>query len=380
MSAQVEIVLIDGGDDIGATTDMPGTTATQPTGPVAPAVSGPRWRGDPGDGGKGKKEPDEVKGPTATESAGSIAAMLGKILGGGQLVDGISQVAKVFSEIRDNVENIVTRTVGPAAVLSPAGQTPTPPQAPTAGPQPDIPSFATPAPTTSPVPLGPGGGPATAPGPAAAPAITGPAAGSANSAASGMSALAKAVGPAGIAVAGLAATVAAGAVVMKGVFNELSNQVKRLENASLEVNVAASMTEVRRELADLRRADSIGPQLARFETLRSKFEDKAYDLWTEVLKGILKIVEVLEPLATAGINGIGVLTAAAGQVNAGIDALLAIWTSDKSDDAAAMASLAAASAKFSAAVKDFIIGTKEEDETNDPFLDGFLSQFAGGAI
>ena len=150
------------------------------------------------------------------------------------------------------------------------------------------------------------------------------------------------------------------------------------------LNIVASVTRSENDsIANLGQTTSqrsIGLQLVRFETLRSKFEDKAYDLWTEVLKGILKIVEVLEPLATAGINGIGVLTAAAGQVNAGIDALLAIWTSDKSDDAAAMASLAAASAKFSAAVKDFIIGTKEEDETNDPFLDGFLSQFAGGAI
>lgn len=217
-------------------------------------------------------------------------------------------------------------------------------------------------------------------------AAEGPAAagvGGAAAAGEGLAAVAAAAGPLAIAIAGLTVAVAAGALAIKALFDTLSNEVKRLENVSPDVSVAASMSEVRRELADIRRSDQIGPELARFENVRSKFEDKASDLWTQVLKVLLNIFEVMEPGIEVITDGIGVLTAGMEVVNKNgeitIDILRRDWAELKKD----LTEQGQATNRFGKAVENFLLRQEDkQEEMNDPFLDGFLGQFGneGGRL
>lgn len=387
----MEIVLIDGGDNIGATTDMPDAPASMPAGPRPNPVSpAPRWKGEPSDS---SSEPQEVKGPTAAESAGTLISTIGKLLGGSPLINAAQQLARAFTDINKSIQNIADRSTMPSATVSPAaGPSRAPaPGAPAASPQAPQVNPVSGRPITNvniqPVSKSPKGGampvagrpPTATPGPAAAP-VTGPAASSATSAASGMASLAKFAGPAAIAVAGLTAAVAAGAMVMKGVFDVLGGQVKKLENVSADVSVAASMTEVRRELADLRRADSIGPDLARFENMRSKVEDKLSDLGTQGIKILLRLVELFEPMVPHVINGINVLIAAGDLGIATIDKVVAALTvMNQNDDAAAAGAQLAALNRMRVALDALLAGQQQQQEDeNDPFLAAFLAQFAGG--
>jgi hypothetical protein len=55
---------------------------------------------------------------------------------------------------------------------------------------------------------------------------------------------------------------------------------------------------------DLRRANAIGPQLARFETRFGRLQREASDVQTEVLKVLLKIEEELAPITELLIRGV----------------------------------------------------------------------------
>lgn len=190
--------------------------------------------------------------------------------------------------------------------------------------------------------------------------------------------VARAAGPAAIAIGGFAVAVGAGTMAVKGLFDTLSNEVKRLEGVSADVSVAASMTDVRRELADLRRADKIGPDLARFENTRSKLEDKMSDAWTEILKVLLRIFETIEPAVKLGTDFVGLFAAALDSVLAAIDAVRAELTlADDEDDKRAGAALVAATKRMTEALENFG-REKEENDLEDPFLKQWLANFAGG--
>jgi hypothetical protein len=386
VSTQHEIILIDGGDDVGQTTDMPGVPTGAPAGPQSnPVQPAPRWKGEP----ESTSEPREVKGPTAAESAGTLAATVGKMLGGSPLINASQQLVRAFTDINKSIQNIVNRTTASTATVTPnAGpQVQSPTATPTAGPSPE-------APQTDPVsgkpvvnvdiqPVPKAGGPAAVPksptatpGPAAAP-VTGPPAGGAT-AAQGLASLAKIAGPAAIAVAGLATAVAAGAMVVKGVFDALNNQVKQLEGVSADVSVATSITDMRREMADIRRAEKIGPDIARFENIRSKFEDKAADLWTEVLKVLVKLFETVEPAIELTTDGIGVMTAGFETLNANIDAFRARFTATNEDNKLAQQAQAKASDNMAKAMKALAERNQEEEDPNDPFMAMLMAQFAPG--
>lgn len=399
MATQHEIVLIDGGDDVGATTDFP--TAPPNSAPaVNPRVDGPRWKGDPGErsapGGR----------PSSVDAASKVVDTINRVLIHSPLLNSAKDLAKAFSDIYTNVENIGRK--GQGAPKSPDQSPAVQPAAPgKSSPAPDAGGGSLPAPkgkakVTAPVvtpkELMPGGGgmpgPATKagappipvrppplPAPAAS-AVTGPAAAATASAAQGMTALTAGLTIAGGALAGLTVAAAAGAAGIKALFDTLGNEVRRLEGVSAEVNVATSMNEVRREMADLRRAEKIGPDLARFEALRGKMEDKMYDLGTEIHAILLKIFEALAPAIETVINGISVAVAALGQVNASIDSLAATMTLSNQDNIVAANANAIATARLATAMKRFVDGQQDQQAamTSDPFLDGFLSQFAGGAI
>lgn len=97
-------------------------------------------------------------------------------------------------------------------------------------------------------------------------------------------------------VAVFAAVVGAAALATKAYVDTMNKQVDRLKGYSGDVAMAAATSDVRSQLSDLRRAQSIGPMLAKFETMRSRWEEKAYDLWTKVLEVLLKFFEKVEPV------------------------------------------------------------------------------------
>lgn len=166
-------------------------------------------------------------------------------------------------------------------------------------------------------------------------------------------------------------------MAVKGMFDALNSQVQKLEGVSAEVSVAASMTDIRREMADMRRAERIGPDLARFETTRAKWEDKASDLYTEILKVLLKIFEVVEPGVQLAADGIAVVAAGLEKINANIDAFQARFTATNEDNKRAAEAQAKASKNLERAIRDFG-KDKEEEEIEDPFLKQFIANFAGG--
>jgi hypothetical protein len=116
------------------------------------------------------------------------------------------------------------------------------------------------------------------------------------------------LGPFAIAVAGATAAIVAGAVIMKLAFDAIHRQVSEIEGYSPDVGFAAAKSEVRSELATMRRAERIGPDVAGFENTRGRMETKLYDLQTEMLKALLNMYQVIEPLVE--VLGVGVDLAA----------------------------------------------------------------------
>lgn len=353
MATQHEIILIDGGDDVGPVAPRP---SSEPAAAPRSGDSGPKESGT-----RPAKRQDESK---AGEGAALLASTLAKVLGGGGLVTVSAQLAKTFNDIIKSAEQL---SGGKPAGPAPAG--------PSSAPAPAPPTV----PGTTPAAAGAGVSPKPTANVNITPAVSGPPAGGAT-AAEGMNALAgvaRAAGPAAIAIGGFAVAVGAGTMAVKGLFDTLSNEVKRLEGVSADVSVAASMTDVRRELADLRRADKIGPDLARFENTRSKFEDKLSDAWTEILKVLLRIFETIEPAVKLGTDFVGLFAAALDQVLAAIDTVRAAMTWDGEDDKKAAAALTNASERLTQALESFG-RDKEEDDPEDPFMKLLLGQFQVG--
>lgn len=204
----------------------------------------------------------------------------------------------------------------------------------------------------------------------------GPSAAAASGATAGsLSSLAAAAGPAAIAVAALAGAVVAGAVVVRRTIDMLSREADRLSAYSGEVAGATAMSDIRAELADIRRAERIGPNLARFEELRGEAMEKLADIGTEVLDQVLRLVVMLEPAIRVGI-------ASGDMVAAGIPVMLDSLQSIAAAQAGNLAALGMTNEelanlkRLNAEIAKF--ARLEWDERNtgdDPFLEGFLGEF-----
>lgn len=125
------------------------------------------------------------------------------------------------------------------------------------------------------------------------------AAGSASGAAAGVMRLAAAAGPAAVAVGGLG--LAAGIAVshVKNFASIMNEQVERLQGMSGAVATAVANNQVKSILQDLNRAQRVGPQLARFEDTRGKFEQVQHEAWTAILEILLKMYDLFEPVTKA---------------------------------------------------------------------------------
>lgn len=105
-------------------------------------------------------------------------------------------------------------------------------------------------------------------------------------------------GPVGIAIAAVGTAASAGVVGFKKFTDAMHEQAQKLSSVSSAVAVAVSQSELRAQLAEIRRGRIVGPQLAEFEQARSRLTTKIYDLVSRVEGPLLETaVPVLEALA-----------------------------------------------------------------------------------
>lgn len=411
MSASIDIVLIDGGNDVSSSFASPGAAPSRTTSPATDYHAREARENSTRQQGREKKE------TSAAESVKTIASVIAKAMGAGALFDSAMKLNKAFRDVYESVLNL-DRHLNKPITADRAGPT-TVESSPDRAAKPTAKARASrkaePADDFIEGEFEYASRKESAPGPAsaergltvpkavdamtsrsqvatkvvageiegsggalAARGAAGAASGGAQ-AARGLAAVASAAGPLAIGLGVVTVAVAAGAIALKALFDTLSNEVKRLENVSADVNVAASMTEVRREMADLRRAEKIGPDLARFENVRSKLEDKTADLWTEVLKVLLKIFEVIEPAIEVVTDGIGVVTAGMEGVNVDLEIISDTLTGNFADMPQNFRDKTDAQNKLLKAIATLLTDQKDEPaDAEDPFMNAFLANFAGG--
>jgi hypothetical protein len=123
--------------------------------------------------------------------------------------------------------------------------------------------------------------------------------------ASALAGLAAAAGPVGIALGVLVAGAGAAGLAAKKFADMAEREAERLKSFSVDLATSQALADVRRQLADLRRAREVGPELARFQTTRSRFEDRLADLGTQVIEILTGLANRFEP----AIEGFGRLLA-----------------------------------------------------------------------
>ena len=143
-------------------------------------------------------------------------------------------------------------------------------------------------------------------GAAAVSAVVGAAAGG-GSAATGVGALAAAAGPVAIAFAAVAAAGALAILGIKAFASVIKDQAQKLEGYSGAVAGATAESEIRRELSMLRRAQRIGPDVAKWESLRGQADEKLADIGTELLNVAMKTVDTFEDEFKVGIEMLAVI-------------------------------------------------------------------------
>ena len=92
----------------------------------------------------------------------------------------------------------------------------------------------------------------------------------------------------------MVATAAAMGVKMFG--DMIRRQAEQLEMYSPDISMATSMNEIKRDMAMFRRADQIGPQVARWENLRGDVSEKLTDINTALLAAVLDLADRYKPL------------------------------------------------------------------------------------
>lgn len=273
-----------------------------------------RWKGEPRDESprastKGPRKPRDDESPAVGQDAARAAEILAKALGLGALAATVKQLADSFASLWKAVNQSTAAHESNAASVERAKQAASGASTgPTAGgssmPEaidaefevnnsPDIPKLPGPrglstrhAQTTIET--------VAVRGPVSATTVAGPAA-------SGGS-LAAAAGPLAIAFAATTAAVIAGGVAFKKFFDFVESESDRLSNFSAPLAGATARSDIRAELADIRRANQIGPQLARFEDLRGRANEKMIDLQTALLKELLQLADLLAPAIEAGLD------------------------------------------------------------------------------
>jgi len=121
------------------------------------------------------------------------------------------------------------------------------------------------------------------------------------------SALAAITGPVGVASIAITGALGATALALKAFVGAVQRNANDLAGLSTELSAVQAIGGIRREFAQLRRAQQIGPGLARFENLRQQAATQMFDIGTQILDILLQLSQKLEPfidLALVVLGGI----------------------------------------------------------------------------
>jgi len=346
MSAQLRIEIAETQSGGGRSPASPGGGAQQP-GPATPGSNAPKAPGGPE---ANKSKPGET--PDKLKSVLGLA----KEVGLDQVSGLISRVTRIFDATLNAVKGFrvpATAAVGGAAAASGA----------VAAVGPSV-----------------AGGAAAAAGGAAA---GGAAAGAGGAAAGGaaatgvMAGLAAALGPVGITVAALAAAAVATTIAFKLLSSAVKSQAESLAQYSPELSIAQAIGEIRDMQSEMRRAEEVGPGLARMYDQISRFENAFYDIGTSLLKVVVKIFEKLEPFIEF-INDTMELIAAS--IDFMVDSLSVIANAMTGHLPSAMEGIKEMNEsleRIGKALKGFFEKNQDLDNFNDPFLGELHNLFIG---
>jgi hypothetical protein len=180
-------------------------------------------------------------------------------------------------------------------------------------------------------------------------------------------------------VAAALAALAAVAYTTYRAFEAIHNETQRIQGYDQDLSQAHANSELRAELADIRRAQRLGPDGAKVEDMRSRVMEKVADIGTEIYGEVAELLVKLEPLIDFLINVLGLT---ADSIPAIIDKLTAIAEFVSLNPALIADALKEDPAekrnrqRMEKAVTDFMEGKKSEpDAMEDPFMIGLLQQF-----
>ena len=108
----------------------------------------------------------------------------------------------------------------------------------------------------------------------------------------------------GIAVAAIATAASLAVMGLKAFGKTVEEEARKLALYSGEVAGARAETEIRELHATLRRAQRIGPDVARWESMRGQFAEKTMDVQTELLNVVLTLANDFEASARLGIDAL----------------------------------------------------------------------------
>jgi hypothetical protein len=94
-----------------------------------------------------------------------------------------------------------------------------------------------------------------------------------------------------VAITAVAVGLAAAAKAAKTFASTVESQTNELAGFSGPLSSAQAQTQIRREFSRLRRAQAIGPELARAERVRAQLEERIFDINTQILAAILGIID-----------------------------------------------------------------------------------------
>lgn len=202
--------------------------------------------------------------------------------------------------------------------------------------------------------------------------------------------LVPAAASAGVSLAGVAAvalpltvalTAAMGAVyAFKMGLDQAYRDIEELEQFSGDLSSANAMGEVRAMMAEMRRADRLGPQLSELSDITSRGQEALYEVQTELMAAFLDYAEEMKPFIEAAITAAKITAAGIPAMKEQVDLMITLW----SPMAAFLLGLQdpfTEAGEAIKAIKKFTQRAAEalEDEEPPPANDPFLEKFFRGA-
>lgn len=354
----------------------------------------PQAPGTPPSDGRTQRQGESgpTRGPSAKSGIGDLLANVANLVGFGRLYSSVKELIDGFSQLNRQIDELTGRTAQRKPSEGPQerpraeeAQPPTPPSAgPPVRPEDDFiegefevkkttargltvprPSLGPPAPAAVSGVVEEG---AVATRGAAATAIEGELVSASAAAGSSL---------AGVAAVAIPLTIAIGAVVaavyaFKWGLNQALSDIQNLEGFSSPLAMANAQSEIRQTMAEMQRAERLGPELAGLADITSRGQDAIYQVQTELLDVFIQYFNEMRPLIEATIVAARLTAAAIPALKEQFDVFVAISTNQffglwKEIKEAGIAT-AIATAKMNAILED----NQKDDAVNDPAIDAFF--------